>query len=455
MATSSTIYPEADSFIRSDSTTGNWGSQTVLRVGEYSGGNRRHAVIRFDVSSFTNPTDIVSANFTLTEQTSYGSVTRPMILARLDQDFVESTVTWDESATGVSWTGGAGGASNGQYTEPTYTVNVGNNEGDQTVDIKDLVVDAITRRSGTLLLILCFAPTDSSSGVGNTLFKSREAATGLPQIVITVADRVEWTGAIDGDLDTSGNWSTGLPQSTDIAIFSSGNAVTGGILTCERVYITEGFVENIGTPSATGIRFVISNSIYINKSRGMFHLSLTGGTTVIISNTSEAEDSSKLSGTYESTLINTRSEVYLADNAGDTIIVAGDKRTDVKARCAAACDVIQVGGRYTMEDGCRDFLIVDGRAICNAGTILDMNLWGGSTFNNVGGIISGDVFIYNGQLNFKNNDDAEIETEDVILYANGILDARTSAGTYSPNSEIETRGGGNFALDAGYSLEIT
>lgn len=61
-----------------------------------------------------------------------------------------------------------------------------------------------------------------------------------------------WTGAVSGDWDASGNWSSGVPATGDTAIFDSGTAsVTGGLnqsaVNLESLFITDGFSGAIGS----------------------------------------------------------------------------------------------------------------------------------------------------------------------------------------------------------------
>ena len=154
MATTTTIYATDDTNLRENAPTTNYGGNTLIRVGQYGSSQRRHAVFKFDVSGFTEPSDIIKADFTVTTSSTSGSSTRTMKYARLNQEFVESEATWNISATGISWSGGAGAEGNGEFTQPTYDITVGDVTGAQTVDIKDLVIDAINRRDDVLWLVM-------------------------------------------------------------------------------------------------------------------------------------------------------------------------------------------------------------------------------------------------------------------------------------------------------------
>jgi hypothetical protein len=136
MATTTTINPTKDAYLRQDEADTAYGGGWDIRVGQFSGTYRRHGVFEFDVSSYTAPSDIVEANFTLTQQNYFGSTVRTMKLTRLNQDFTEAETTWNSAATGTVWTGGSGAQGNGEYTEPVYSILVGDDSGNQTVDIK-------------------------------------------------------------------------------------------------------------------------------------------------------------------------------------------------------------------------------------------------------------------------------------------------------------------------------
>jgi hypothetical protein len=108
MATTTTINPDGDAYLQQDQADTAKGGETLLRVGQFGSGNRRHGVFEFDVSAYTHPSDIVEANFTLTQGNSFGSSVRTMKLTRLNQAFTEAETTWNSASTGTVWSWGRG-----------------------------------------------------------------------------------------------------------------------------------------------------------------------------------------------------------------------------------------------------------------------------------------------------------------------------------------------------------
>ena len=453
MAVTTTINPTSDNWLNEGSATTNYGSASTFQAG-VSGGTmyKKHAVLEFDVSSLTNPADITSANLTLVATSSGGGGSNNMTLQRLTQSFGETTSNWNTYDGSNSWTT-VGAFDDVVAGEPTYTISVGATS-DVVVDVRELVIDAINRRSGILRIVIYFDGTPSNGGFTRFGARNHGTASNHPKVEVVTARRAVWTGAIDGDLDTSGNWEdtiSGEPSTSDIAIFSGGANVTRGTLACAKAYLSEGFENDIGT-SASSVSFTVSE-IHINKKLGKFFIDCSGKPTVFIANTSADTNGSKLLGTYEPIIKNTRSEIYLAGTGGDTVICASE--SSVKARGATACDSINNGGRYVAEDGCNDTTIASGAKFkSEGGTFADIFIAGDSYFNHRAGTLGGDLVIYNGKVDFKNNESAVITTEDVTIYRNGIFDARTSTGSHDGSSEIMFRGG-NFILDVGKTITIT
>jgi len=299
MSTSTTIYAETDANLRENAPDTNYGGNAVIRCGQYGGAvYRRHGVFKFDVSSYTAPSDIVSANLYLTVSSDSGS-TRTMKIARLNQDYDEAEVTWNEASDGVAWTGGAGGEGNGAFTEPSYSITIGNGAGDQEVDIKELVIDAINKRDNELWLILCFDPDDTATiPAGNSAFYPSEDVTQFvrPKIEVTVADRVEWQGGIDGDLGNVLNWSTGaIPTSSDYALFNTGSVdATAGAVTCDKVFIGRNYKGSIGSTSSS-VRLFANVACYSSPHAGVFFSNYTTAKSYI-NDTSSTTDSFILVG---------------------------------------------------------------------------------------------------------------------------------------------------------------
>ena len=223
MATTTTVYTNKDTYLNERRSTQNDGSSTQFNVGAiYMLGTfyKYNAILSFDVSGITNPADITEANLNLEYVSSAGTTTQTVTIARLNEDFVETEADWAESEDGVSWTGGAGAFGNAETTQPTYTFSVGSGvSSDVVIDIKDLEVDAILRRSGTLLLVASVDGVVSGTASGYTSFATKEHASKTCNIVVTTATRVIWQGSASGSLSNALNWSTGVnPTANDIAL---------------------------------------------------------------------------------------------------------------------------------------------------------------------------------------------------------------------------------------------
>lgn len=461
MATTTTIYASEDTNLRENSPTTNYGSNTLLRVGQYSS-YRRHAVLKFDVSSFTEPSDIVTADLTLTNTATSGTGTRTMKIARLNQDFVEAQATWEISATGTSWSGGDGAEGNGQFTEPTYDITVGDVVGEQTMDIKDLIVDAINRRDDVLWLVMCFDPADTgTTPTASSVIHSFEAASASnrPKIAVTVADRITWTGTLNGELDNYRNWSTlAVPTTDDYALFSSGNVdATTNTLECHTIFVGKNYRGSIG--STTSLVRVQANRAYFGSSHSSIHIDLNNGVPTVaevrITNTSPVSGSFRLDGKYNPTLVRTRHDISLLTSEVTTveahtsgaIFTCDDSVTTLNITSATATmdDIptnATVSGRgyvtLTKVDGSNSAVTVagTGRVKCLANSL-------------------GDVTIYSGaRMTFMGNESAPAEVNDVTVYGGGTFDTRTGAPTVQVDGQVTVLGG-RILVDGSRAFTVT
>jgi len=462
VATTTTIYADADANLREGTPDTNY-SASVLRCGQVTG-NRRHGVFHFDVSSFTAPSDITQASLTLTNSGSTGGNTRTMKIARLNQDFVEAEATWNSSATGITWTGGAGAEGNAEFTQPTYDITVGDVAGAQTVDIKALVIDAINRRDGDLWLVLCFDPADTAATpTGYSVIYSSENATpsNRPKIAVTVADRITWTGINDGNIDSYRNWSGFVvPTSDDYALFSSGNvdattSVAG--LSCNTLFVGKNYRGSIG--STSGYIKVLTNRAHFGSPHSDIHIEFNPLVSTVadvrISNTSPRSGSFRLNGKYAPIIKRTRHDISLATedvttieaHSGMVVFTCDDDVTSLNITDATATmeDIptnVTVAGRgyaiLSQDDGSNTAITVagTGRVKCLSPS-------------------TGHITLYSGtRITFMGNEGAPIETEEVYVYRNAILDTRTGAPTWTTDAEIFPRGG-RVLFDGSRSVIVT
>ena len=437
MATTTTIYPDNDSFLNESSTSTNYGSNNFLKFGWYSGSKLKASVLEFDVSVITQPSDIVSATFNLIQTNSYGSNAQTATVARLNQDYTVGDVSWDEASSGVAWTGGVGGAGNAETTQPTYSMQVGDDSGNQSVDIKELVVDAINKRSG-LLRLICYIPNPTGA-VGSANFGSVDNPTSgnRPTLVVIVAARKIWVGDINSAIDDTLNWTGGAPSADDIGIFNAGSKpALSGTLRPWKLAIGKGYTGNIGTASSL-VNIIMDHctilapkaEIYINindsasKTCDLKVVDILGGT---------------FDGDYDIVLSRTRRVIDLM-TADVGSIDAHSSRVSFTADDTAAT-VRVTGASCTLENGAGTLTAAAGSNITlESGSKgdTDIILAGGNIRLNASNV--DDITMYSGSITCRNNIGAPIETGDVVIYA-GTLDTRTDAATFTTDG-ITVHGG--------------
>tara|TARA_R100000655_G_scaffold71369_2_gene109752 strand:+ start:7968 stop:9392 length:1425 start_codon:yes stop_codon:yes gene_type:complete len=474
MAVTTTLNPTGDTFLRQDQATTNYGTSVLLRVGQFSGGNRRHGLLQFSTSSFTYPSRIVSSVLTLTEQNTFGTTTRTMKLCRNTQTATNTaTATWSTYDGSTSWSDG--GEADSAQTEPMYSVSVGNSVGNAVLDINDLVVDSVVRRGDELDMILCFDKTDTNtSDIGNSIFYSvdNSSASDRPKLVVKEAEVFYWTGAAGTDADTARNWiketdgSFAVPTNNDYVYFNSGSVdVLSGTINCDSMFVSEGYTGNIGTSStaitirADGDRTLVDDKkLVINKKSGIFNLSAYTLTkqSVYISNCPEG---CKYTGAVSFNCYINRTSGNV-DIVGDSnLITTGDEASRITTS-GTATSIKSIDGNITLDNGCNDFIIVNTKMFCTSGNIAQSGtsyIVDNSTVNFLGLETGADINIFNGSLNFKNNSNASITTEDILLWRNGFFDPRTEVGAWNNTASpsITIRGGGKFIVDSGRTLTVT
>ena len=325
-------------------------------------------------------------------------------------------------------------------------------------------------------MILCFDKTDTNtSSIGNSVFYSVDWGTvsQRPKLVVKVADVVRWTGdAGDNNADTARNWtklstgSSGLPTNNDYVIFNDGNAdVLSGTINCDSMFISEGYTGNIGTSStaitirADGDRAIASDKkLVINKKSGIFNLTAYTLTkqSVYISNCPEG---CKYTGatTFDCYISRTSGNV---DIVGDSNLVTTGRDASRITTSGTATSIKAVNGRITLDNGCNDFVVCNSNMFCSSGNIAQSGtsyIMDGSAVTFLGSETGADINIMNGTLTFKDNQNASITTEDLLLWKNGFFDPRTEVGAWNNTASpsIDCRGGGKFIVDSGRTLTVT
>jgi len=456
MSTTTTIYADTDANLRANKPDTNYSTSAVQRVGHWTAHGRRHFVMSFDVTAYTSPCDIVSATLKLSYQSSAGGAQRDMKLVRLNQTFVESEVTWNSASSGVSWTGGAGAEGNGEFTQPVYTVEVGTGSSNPEIDIVELVIDAINRRSGTLWLVLCFDPSDTSTTQAYSFIYPSEDATpsNRPQIDVVVADRMVWQGDSvpdQGDLDVADNWSpTTIPTTTDIAIFSTSDEnVTAGTLDCWKIYIAPSYAGTItSTPRFDTTELNITSpksnlSPVVELASGRCEVTVADAKTLT------------LDGDCNVKIWRTRSEITLASAGFGTIDAHSTRATfyaDAIDPNIYLPDIKVTGALYRLADGCGTLTAAgssSGRISATDNTRMDVVLYGGYIH-----LLSeeiDDLTMYSGRIKYSGNTGAPIATGDVIVYG-GVLDTRVGSPTFGADSI--TLYAGRLLLDPGQLIDV-
>ena len=450
MSTSTTIYPSADANLRENAADTNYSGNVAMRAGDYTT-YRRHAVFMFDVSAITAIADIVSATISFTYSGGSGTP-RNMKLARLNQDFVQSEVTWNEASDGVAWTGGAGGEGNGEFTQPVYDISVGFGLSGATADIRDLVQDAIARRDGELWLILCFDPDDTSTaGARSYIYPIEDAIeANRPALEVVVANRIEWSGDIDGDVENYRNWA-GLtaPTSTDIALFTNAASVTTGTLTCWRCIIGRTYRGDYAT-IADAKRVEIGDSMYLASPYSTVNVEVNSAASntaeLYVADTSSVAGTASFTGKYNAHLIRTRQDVALATSECSRIDAHGSRVTFTADSTVDVVRITKAGA--TLEDGSPDLVVVHGTVqVERTDTDTELTLAGNSVVDYLAHTGNG-IYVYGGYVRFTKNTGAPVDGEGAWVYPKGVLDTRNGSGTVILSGEVIYLYGGKLVIDA-------
>ena len=451
MATTTTVYTNKDTYLNERRSTQNDGSNNTMSMGViYSGGShwKYNAILSFDVSGITNPADITTANLNLEYEASVGTTTQTVTLARLNEDFVETEADWAESENGVSWTGGAGAFGNAETTQPTYTFSVGSGvSSDVTIDIKDLVVDAILRRSGTLLLVASVDGPISGTANGYTNFAAKEHVSKTCNIVISQATRLRWLGTVSGDVGNALNWSTGTtPTANDFALFTTGSAdVTTGTLTCASCKIGKNYRGTIGSSSA--FIEVVADKFTLASAHAGIYVSLNDGVgtnTELRITDAAANDTVHFKSEFDATISRSRGTIALQTADVDRIDAHGRR---VKFTADDDVAVIRCsGGSAVLNDGGAAVTLVDANVTIDRVNFDEsVVVVAGSSRVRMLSLVIHSLRQYSGSTSFADNIGAPISIGDEMIIYGGVVDTRTNAATMSANTSVY---GGRLLIDA-------
>jgi len=444
MATTTTIYATGDTWMAAWSPTSNYGTVTHTKIGYSSSQGQFNGIFEFDTSSITNPADVVSAVFTIVKQLEWGGSAEELTVGRCTQEFTESGCTWNTFDGATSWTTAGGDMAT---TEPTYTIHVGDSSGSQSVDIKELVVDAINKRSNVLRILIKMDHTPGATAVA--IYRSSEHGVSgeRPSILITTATRIAWEGAASGNLGNALNWSTGgTPTANDIALFNSGSVdVTTGALTCSSCKVGKKYKGTIGS-SSPYIEIAVAEFTLASAHAGMY-VSLNDGVgtnTQLRITDAAANDTVHFMSNYDATISRTRGTVALQTRTVDRIDAHG-RRVNFTADDDVA--VIRCsGGSAVLNDGGDAITLVDANVTIdrvNKDTT-DIIVAGSSRVRILSEEIA-DLIQYSGSTTFSANISGPIVVSAMTVYG-GVVDTRTSAATLA--TVACTVYGGRLLIDA-------
>ena len=458
MPTTTTVYTNKDTFLNERRTTQNDGSATTMSIGTaYTFGSfyKYNAVLSFDVSGITDPASITQANLNLEYVSSVGSTTQTVTLARLNENFTETEADWIEYENGVSWTGGAGAFGNAETTQPTYTFSVGSGvSADVTIDIKDLVIDAILRRSGTLLLVAAIDGTPAGAANGYTNFATKEHASKTCNIVVSQATKISWVGTVSGDVGNALNWSTGgVPTGDDFALFNTGSAdVTTGTLTCDSCKVGKNYRGTIGTSlsfiEVRADKFTLASphaGIYVSLNDGI------GTNTELRIIDAAANDRVHFKSEYDATISRSRGTIALQTADVDRIDAHGRR---VKFTADDDVAVIRcTGGSAVLNDGGAAITLVDANVTIDRVNFdeSEITVAGSSRVRMLSDVIHS-LTQYSGSTSFADNIGAPFGLGDEMFIYAGVVDTRTYAATSSTLSCNVY--GGRLLIDASQTAAI-
>jgi len=458
MATTTTVNPTSDNWLNSGSVTTNYGSASTFQAG-ISGGSllKKHAILEFDVSAITKPSDITSSNLTLVATSSGGGGTNDLTLQRLTQSFGETTSNWNTYDGSNAWTT-AGASGDVVAGEPTYTVSVGTTT-DIVVDIKELVIDAINRRSGILRIVIYFDGTPSNGGFTRFGARNHGTASNHPKVEIVTARRAVWVGDVDSNLDNANNWDAplaGIPGAGDIAIFSSGSAdVTRGSISCNKAYIGKNYSGDIGS-SASHTPFEVEELHLSSSGSGIYiDLNRSKPTVAEVSINDTNANACYLGGKYNATIRRTRHTIQL-DTEETARIDAHGRGASIRCTDSVA-DIRVSGGRAILDDN------GDNVQICNNANVEISNIDnddGNITIAsrarvNFLGSLADAVVIFDGDLDLRGNEKASVSFGGLDVYRGGMADTRTGAATFKSSVSNAYIYGGRILLDGAQDISIT
>jgi hypothetical protein len=381
---------------------------------------------------------------------SSAGVARDLVVARMPNSFVGATATWNTYDGSTAWPGGLDGAENeAATTEQTYTVEVGTGA-DFSVDLKALVIDAVSRRAGILRIVINL-PTIAAAGLSQYWSVNAALESNRPTLDVAIARRVTWTGSSDNDLNNDDNWvvaagiAAGKPTSTDFALFSSGSeSPDAGSLACDTLFIGKGYTGSIENGRRVTCKRV---SIFSPGGDVSIRLMAADQTQIRVGDCK----SLILDGNYDLTISRSRTSVDLSTGSVERIDAHSSRVAFV---ADSKVDLVRItDAKYTLDNGA-DVVIATGSSYgyisATTNTTAAIKVSGGYIKMLAKEVDS--LTIYSGRLDFRKNIQAPLDMGAVKIYS-GVLDSRTEAVTFAAQSI--TMFGGRLLLDGSQKTNIT
>ena len=329
---------------------------TEIQVGIHYGGRRR-ALFAWDLTSLPDSALISAATMTL-KSLGADSIT-------VDTDVAVYLVTetgMTEAATWTNYDGSSAWASAGGYTTTGGVVTTVSPDGDLVVSgdaLVSLIDNAIASSSGILRILIGTTEELTGTPTGSKRIKyhssNASASANHPKLSIEYISVTSWTGgASDGNANTAGNWSTGLPDATSrVVVNSTADAITtpGGGLRCDRLYFGPKFQGSFGT-SATPAT-VQANYVYVESTSSTVHLAhskWTESSELSIINTPRSTDRVGFDGDFGTLHVIGTGRSVPVDSNETLTVYTGAVRTSQVDLDAGSTNVVYCGERSTVNN---------------------------------------------------------------------------------------------------------
>jgi uncharacterized repeat protein (TIGR01451 family) len=203
--------PVADTFVRQDQATVNYGTSNRINL-KFSAGANQIGLMRFDLDAIPQGSGIAEAFFSYNVQASTkGGIN--MHAYRMKTDWTETGATWNtNSAAGSDWTSAGGSFGTNDYAPTAYgpmaVGSTGWKTNDVTALLKEWIEAGVTNRGLALI-------SDKSA---TATFSSRENAGNEPRLAITYQAGANTTNAL---AVSSTVVATGQPVTVTMTLWSS------------------------------------------------------------------------------------------------------------------------------------------------------------------------------------------------------------------------------------------